>query len=225
MSTARDLALAALGLPPDRSVEQGDLSLALAGAEAVDLLASGALTLDGDRMVPGPPVATGDRLLREAAAALVRAEPYETVEDWLWRRGTDLAAVYADDLDRDGLLGRAPWHGLRARFARSTPADPPVHRRAEEHRAPAEPVLAALMAVLRIEGAPQDPDAGDATDTGGSDAGTDSAGGTGGNTDGSPGGDAVTTVLAAVGDAVARLDAMRLRRGIEIAAFDNMWRG
>ncbi|MCT9935204.1 hypothetical protein N5079_33885 [Planotetraspora sp. A-T 1434] len=70
MTTARDLALVTLDLPPDRSVAQGDL--ALAGAEAIDLLESGVLTLDGDRMVPGSRVATGDRLLDQAAASLVR---------------------------------------------------------------------------------------------------------------------------------------------------------
>ncbi|WP_425276349.1 hypothetical protein [Streptomyces carpinensis] len=42
MTTARDLALVALSLPSDRAVERGGLSLALAGAEAVDLLKSGA---------------------------------------------------------------------------------------------------------------------------------------------------------------------------------------
>ncbi|CAM5322629.1 HTH gntR-type domain-containing protein OS=Streptomyces antimycoticus OX=68175 GN=SSPO_097140 PE=4 SV=1 [Streptomyces antimycoticus] len=37
-------------------------------------------------------------------------------------------------------------------------------------------------------------------------------------------GDAVATVLAAVGDAVTRLEAVRLRRDVENAAFENMWR-
>ncbi|MET7436192.1 GPP34 family phosphoprotein, partial [Streptomyces flaveolus] len=31
--------------------------------------------------------------------------------------------------------------------------------------------------------------------------------------------------LAAVGDAVTSLEALRLRRDVENAAFDNMWRG
>ncbi|POX47190.1 GPP34 family phosphoprotein [Streptomyces sp. Ru72] len=200
MNTARDLALVALGLPPDRPVEQGDLSLALAGAEAVDLLESGALTLDGDRMVPGPRVATGDRLLDQAFASLLRREPYETVEDWLWRRGSALAAAYADDLERAGLSGHPRGDGLRRRFTRTVSADSPERRRAEERRASGDPLLAALTAVLRIGGTPSDARE-------------------------SPDGDAVNTVLAAVGDAVTELEAVRLRRGVEGGAFDNIWRG
>ncbi|MGW5606448.1 GPP34 family phosphoprotein [Streptomyces sp. NPDC003753] len=200
MNIARDLALVALGLPPHRPVEQGDLSLALAGAEAVDLLASGALTLDGDRMVPGPRVATDDRLLDQALSSLVRREPYETVEDWLWRRGSELAAAYVDDLERAGLVVRPRGHGLRSWFTRTMPADSPERRRAEERRASGDPVLATLTAALGI---------GDTL----SDARE------------SPDGDAVNTVLAAVADAVTELEAVRLRRGVEGAAFDNIWRG
>lgn len=37
--------------------------------------------------------------------------------------------------------------------------------------------------------------------------------------------DAVTTVLAAVNDAVMELEAVRQRRSIENAAFANLWRG
>ncbi|MFJ5035574.1 GPP34 family phosphoprotein [Streptomyces sp. NPDC088560] len=199
MTTARDLALVVLGLPSDRAVEQGDLSLALAGAEAVDLVQSGALTLDGDRMMPRLRQATGDRLLDQAAAALVRQEPHETVEDWLWRRGSGLAAAYVDDLDRAGFLVHPQGHGFRARFARTTPADSPERRRAEERRASGEPVLAALTAVLGIGRA--------LLDTGESLAGDAAA------------------LVAAVGDVVAQLEAVRLRRDLEDAAFDNVWRG
>jgi hypothetical protein len=63
-----------------------------------------------------------------------------------------------------------------------------------------EPVLAALLAALGIG---EDP----------SEAREHLIGG------------AVTTVLAAVGDAVTQLEAVRLRRDIENAAFDNVWRG
>ena len=60
MTTARDLALVAAD-PRDRTVvEQGDLSLALAGAELIDLLDAEALTLDGTLLVPaGPAGASG----------------------------------------------------------------------------------------------------------------------------------------------------------------------
>ncbi|MET7442896.1 hypothetical protein ABZS63_38460, partial [Streptomyces sp. NPDC005568] len=37
--------------------------------------------------------------------------------------------------------------------------------------------------------------------------------------------DGVATVLAAVNDAVMELEAVRQRRAIEDAAFDNVWRG
>ena len=37
--------------------------------------------------------------------------------------------------------------------------------------------------------------------------------------------DAVTTVLAVAGDAVMELEAVRQRKQIEDAAFDNVWRG
>ncbi|MEV4443030.1 GPP34 family phosphoprotein, partial [Streptomyces sp. NPDC049577] len=37
--------------------------------------------------------------------------------------------------------------------------------------------------------------------------------------------EAVETVLAAVGDALMELQAVRQRRAVEDAAFDNIWRG
>ncbi|MFF8381247.1 GPP34 family phosphoprotein [Streptomyces sp. NPDC015661] len=199
MTTARDLALIALGLPPGQGVEQGDLSLALAGAEAIDLLESGAATLEGDRIVPDTQVVTGDRMLDQAVASLGRREPYETVEHWLWRRGRELAAAYADDLGQDGLLAHPRRHGFHLRSGRTAPTDSPTRARAEERRASGEPVLAALMAAARIGDAL--PEACDSLT-----------------------GESVTTVVAAVGDAVTQLEAVRLRRDIEDAAFDNMWR-
>ncbi|MGW3137702.1 GPP34 family phosphoprotein, partial [Streptomyces sp. NPDC001139] len=92
MTTARDLAIVALDVAADTPVEQGDLSLALAAAEVFDLVGAKALVLDGDRILPSAQSPTGDRLLDEAAAALVRQEPYESVEDWLWRRGRGLSS-------------------------------------------------------------------------------------------------------------------------------------
>jgi hypothetical protein len=199
MSTARDLTLVVMDVLPDRPVEQGDLSLALAGAEAVDLLESGTLTLDGDHMVPGPRTPTGDRLLDRAAASLLRQEPYETVEQWLWRRGVELAAAYVDDLKRRGLITHPRGHGFRLRSARTVPAESPERARAEKRRESGEPVLADLLAVLGIGEEPSEADENAVPD-------------------------AVTTVLAAVGDAVTQLEATRLRRNIENAAFDNLWR-
>ena len=201
MSTARDLALIALNLPPDRTVERGDLSLALAGAEAIDLLETGALILDGDRLVPAPGAsATDDSLLDQAITSLVRQEPYETVEDWLWRRGSGLAASYAKHLEGAGLIVSPNARGFRLRTARSVPYDAPERRQAEERWASGEPVLAALTAILRIGDTPSDDHE-------------------------IPAGDTAAKVLGATGDAVTELQAVRLRRGVEDAAFDNIWRG
>ncbi|MER6082296.1 GPP34 family phosphoprotein [Streptomyces sp. NPDC001833] len=200
MTTARDLVLVAPGMPSGGLVAQEDLSLALAGAEAVDLLQNGALSLNGHRMVPGPRTATGDPLLDQAAASLARQEPYETVDEWLWRRAGELAPAYVDDLERAGLLVRPGGRGVRLLTGRSVLADVRERHDAEERRALGEPVLAALLTALGIEEEPS-------------------------RADESSLDDAVTTVLAAVGDAVTRLEAVRLRRDVENAAFDNVWRG
>ncbi|MGI5379664.1 GOLPH3/VPS74 family protein [Streptomyces sp. CA-251387] len=200
MTTARDLAIIALDAAPDRPVEQGDLSLALAGAEVFDLIEARALVLDGDRILPSAQAPTGDRLLDEATAALVRQEPYESVEDWLWRRGRGLSSAYVEDLERVGLTTRPRSRRFPLRTARTEPVDSPARRRAEERWASGEPVLAALAAAAGIH--------------------EEAADGTAELDD-----EAVTTVLAAVGDAVMELEAVRQRRAIEDAAFDNVWRG
>lgn len=114
MTTARDLLLVAMDVAPVRPAGQGELSLALAGAEVIDLVGTGAVALDGDLLVPGTAPAPDDRLLAEAAASLVRAAPYESVEDWLWRRGSGLAAAYSARFEADGLTGRARHGGSRS---------------------------------------------------------------------------------------------------------------
>ncbi|MDO0925579.1 GPP34 family phosphoprotein [Streptomyces sp. TG1A-8] len=198
MTTPQDVFLVGLDVPGDRPVEQGDLSLALAGAELIDLLGVRALTLEGERIVPGPLPTTGNRLLDEAGAALVRGEPYETVEDWLWRRGQGLAAAYRDVLESEGQLTGRPRRWPSLRRAGGAPADTPARRRAADRWWAREPVLAGLAAALGIrDGRPaaQEPDD-----------------------------EAVVTVLVAVGDAVTELEAVRERRRIENAAFDNIWR-
>ncbi|WEO95098.1 GPP34 family phosphoprotein [Streptomyces sp. FXJ1.172] len=196
MTTPQDLFLVSLDVPGEPPVEQGDLSLALAGAELADLLGARALTLDGERIVPGPALATGDRMLDAAQAALKRQEPYETAEDWLWRRGEGLAAAYRDALDAEGQLS-GKRQGLFRRAGRDAAADTPARRHAADRWWSREPVLAALAATLGIEAdrpaqAPAD--------------------------------EAVLTVVATVGDAVTELGAVRERRRIENAAFDNIWR-
>ncbi|MEH0573997.1 MULTISPECIES: GPP34 family phosphoprotein [Streptomyces] len=199
MTTARDLMIVAMDVTPLRPVGQGDLSLALAGAEAIDLITAEGLALDGDLLVPRLPPAADDPLLDEAASALVRASPYESVEDWLWRRGRGLASAYGNRLEADGLIGRPRRHWLSVRSAGAEPVESPARREATERWEAGEPVLAALAAAVGLREEPADgfPDL--------------------------PG-EAVVTVVAAVGDAVAELEAVRQRRTIEDAAFDNIWR-
>ncbi|MFF9090228.1 GPP34 family phosphoprotein [Streptomyces sp. NPDC014991] len=199
MTTPQDLFLVTLDVPGEHPVEQGDLSLALAGAELIDLLGVRALTLDGERIVPGPVLTTGDRLLDEAGAALVREGPHERVEDWLWRRGEGLAVAYHDTLQAAGQLdGKSGHRWLPRRGGAAAPADTAARRHASDRWESRDPVLAGLATVLGIQ---DDRPAG-----------------------AEPGDEAVVTVLAAVGDAVRELEAVRERRRIENIAFDNIWR-
>jgi len=208
MNTARDLAIVALDLARDHRVEQGELSLALAAAEVFDLLDAGAVTLADDRIVPNAQSPTGDRLLDEAADALLRQEPYESVEDWLWRRGRGLSAAYVEDLEQAGTMSKSRGFRLPLRAARTMSGDPAARQRAEERWASREPLLAALGAAAGVATDPAAPDAGEGSaDT---DALTD---------------DTSSAVLAALGNAVMELEAVRQRRAIEDAAFDNVWRG
>ncbi|MFF5636959.1 GPP34 family phosphoprotein [Streptomyces sp. NPDC012825] len=200
MSTAKDLFIIAMEPGPERAVGQGDLSLALAGAELIDLIGAGAVAVDDDRIVPGGPPAPDDRLLGEAAAELVRQPPHERIEDWLWRRGRDLSSVYQAALEADGELarrrsGRSPFGAERVE-----PVDTPARRRAVDRREGNEPVLTALASAVGIDGGRSDEESG-------------------------PGDEAVTAVVAAVHDAVMELEAVRQRRTIENAAFANLWRG
>ncbi|MGW0467599.1 GOLPH3/VPS74 family protein [Streptomyces sp. NPDC003027] len=198
MTTAKDLFIIAIDLK--RSVGQGDLSLALAGAELIDLMGAGAVAVDGDRLVPGGPPTLDDRFLDEAAAGLTRQAPYERIEDWLWRRGRDLSAAYQAALEKNGEL--KPQQSGRLSFGteRVEPADTPARRRAADRWKEKEPVLAALASVVGIDDECSDDE-----------AGLDD--------------EAVTTVVAAVHDAVMELEAVRQRRTIENRAFANLWRG
>lgn len=200
MTTPRDLMITVLDVAPDRPVERGDLALALAGAELIDLLAVGAVSLAGQHIAPGylPPMA--DPLLDEAASALVREAPYESVADWLWRRGRGLSAAYLAALEAEGQLTRQRRRAMPFRSGQAVLTDSPDRRRAADRRAAQEPVLTALAAAVGVsgEGAEDLP------------AVTD---------------DAVATVLAAVHDALIELEAVRQRRAVEDAAFDNIWRG
>ncbi|AKL68020.1 MULTISPECIES: GPP34 family phosphoprotein [Streptomyces] len=194
MTTPRDLMIIALDVAPERPVGRGDLALALAGAELLDLLADRTATLADDRIVPEPghrPPAA-DPLLEAAAAALVREAPYESVADWLWRRGQDLPSAYLAALEAEGQLVR------QRRRGQPTLADSPDRRRAADRWTAAEPVLASLAEAVGIGTAEEPPAVPD---------------------------DTTATVLAAVNDALMELEAVRQRRAIEDAAFDNIWRG
>jgi Golgi phosphoprotein 3 (GPP34) len=197
MTTPRDLVYVAIDVPSGPSVEQGDMSLALAGAELADLLAAEALTLDGDLILPGLQPELGDRLLDEAAASLTRQSPYESVEDWLWRRGRGLYAAYLAAFEAEGLFTRQRRRLLLLPAARATLADSPARRHAATRLASGDPVLTTLAAAAGI---PTEPS-------------------------GLPTNEAVGTVLATVEDAITELRAVRHRRSIEDSAFDNIWRG
>ncbi|MFF2324659.1 MULTISPECIES: GPP34 family phosphoprotein [unclassified Streptomyces] len=200
MTTPRDLLITAMDTSTSRSLERGDLSLALAGAELIDLLDTRAVGLDGDRVVPDHPPESTDRLLDEAASSLVRQPPYESVDDWLWRRGRGLAAVYLDALEADGQLARqrhARW--MPARADEMVLVDSPARRGAADRWASGEPVLIALAAAVGIRDKPAE-DSPVAVD------------------------DAVTTVLAATEDALRDLEFQRQRKALDQAAFDNIWR-
>lgn len=182
-----------------RPVERGDMSLALAGAELVDLLGAEAAHLDGERIVPGYRPTITDGMLDEAASALVREAPQESVEDWLWRRGRGLAGAYLAALEADGQLTRRRHRWSPFRSGTAVLADSATRRRAADRWAAREPVLTALAVAAGVgeEGAAQAPDVAD---------------------------DDMATVLATVHDAVRELEAERQRRAIEQTAYDNIWR-
>lgn len=201
MTTPRDLLITTLEVASARPPGAGDLSLALAGAELIDLLDARAAALEDDRIVPGESRAISDPLLNEAAARLVRQAPYETVEDWLWRRGRGLAAGYLaaltseEQITRQHRSRRLPFGG-----GRSVLADTPARGSALERWTSDEPVLGWLGAAVGL----RDQRGEDPLEVAG---------------------EAVATVLAAVDNALRDLEAERQRRSIEEAAFDNVWRG
>ncbi|MEU0523223.1 GOLPH3/VPS74 family protein [Streptomyces niveus] len=210
MTTPRDLLITTLDVASSRLPGQGDLSLALAGGELIDLLTARAAELDGDRIVPDESGAVDDRLLNEASAAVVRQAPYESVEDWLWRRGRGLAAVYLTDLKSQGQITRrrrsrwAPFGGDRIVLT-----DTPARRSARERWTSDEPVLASLGTAIGIRDQEHQQDEQDQQLESLPDVADE----------------AVETVLATVHNAVRDLEAERQRRSIEDAAFDNIWRG
>lgn len=198
MTTAQDLSIIAAAPDTDPGVELGDLSLALAGAELIDLIGARAVTLDGERLVPGATPRTESALLLEAASTFTGRPPHDTVEDWLWRRGPELAERYRADLDAAG-LGAPARSRHPFRKARPADADTSALGRANDRWTAGEPVLAGLAAAAGIGEVSDDTLAGLEDDQG--------------------------AVLTAVHHAITELAAERQRRSIEGAAFDNIWRG
>jgi hypothetical protein len=125
--------------------------------------------------------------------------PRESVEDWLWRRGRGLAATYQAALHAAGEATRERPRWRPYATGNLVLLDSPARQEAVGRWTSREPVLVALATAA---GVPADPGAGtpDIAD------------------------DAVAAVLAAVNGAVEELGAVRQRRTIEKAAFDNMWR-
>ncbi|CAL9339221.1 MULTISPECIES: GPP34 family phosphoprotein [Streptomyces] len=198
MTTAHDLTIVSLDVPSDYPVERGDLSLALAGAELIDLLAAGRVALDGTLLRPLAASGSDDRLLDEAASQAGQ-EQSESVTDWLWRRGDGLAGQYLAAAGADDGGRRRPRWTARRGAERPAPTDPSARRRADDRWTVGDPVLVGLAAAVGIRHESADEVA-------------------------DPGDDGVATVLAAVHDAVVELAATRQRRSIEGAAFDNIWR-
>ncbi|MFF3017190.1 GPP34 family phosphoprotein [Streptomyces sp. NPDC057939] len=209
MSTAKDLFIIAMEERPGSGVGQGDLSLALAGAELLDLLAVQAASLDGDLIVPGGQDAPHDELVAEALSALIRQVPYERVEEWLWRRGRELSAAYQAALEEAGQLTRGRRALLPFGNDRLEVAESPTRRRARSRWEGGEPNLIALAAAVGISASRSED---------GSDHVNESVFLEGEENE------AVMTVLASVNDAVMELEAVRQRRSIENAAFANVWR-
>ncbi|MCX5315770.1 MULTISPECIES: GPP34 family phosphoprotein [unclassified Streptomyces] len=197
MTTPRDLLIIALDDEGSRAVRAGELSLALAGAELIDLLMAPTIRLDGGRIVPGHLPALADPILKEAAASFVMAEPFESVGDFLWRRGKSLTERYMAALEAEGVVARRGGHLLRK--GRTVLVDSLPRRQATERWDSAEPVLSTLAKDLGIRhrNAIDPPDITDY---------------------------AVEIVLAAANRALQELEGERQRRRVEQAAFDNIWR-
>lgn len=151
MTTPRDLFLVVLAAASDRPLAEGDLSLGLAGAEVIDLLAARVVRLDGEELVPMDKPRLGDLLLAEAAASVVRQAPYESLGGWLWRRGRHLSAAYHARLEADGKLTRhrrRRWMVLGETWTEV--ADSSERRWAARRWDSREPVLDSLCAAVGL---------------------------------------------------------------------------
>ncbi|WP_373432389.1 hypothetical protein [Streptomyces canus] len=85
-------------------------------------------------------------MLHEAVSLLAPGAPHTTVEDWLWRRGRELAARYRGALEEEGLVARAGRHRNPLRRTRPAPVDPTALLLARDRRTSGEPILAGFAA-------------------------------------------------------------------------------
>jgi hypothetical protein len=205
MSTPRDLLIVTIDMPSSRPVERGDLSLALAAAELIDLMSAGAVRPADGLLVPTdlPADPPADALLDAAAASVTRQPPYESVADWLWRRGRGLSAAYLAALESEHqLIEERSRRWVLFHSSQMVLVDSPARSRAAHRWAADEPVLATLAVAVGIR------------DRRPADAPTVT----------SP---PVATVLTAVGDALTELAAERRRRARKLtdAAENNVRRG
>ncbi|MFE9252471.1 GPP34 family phosphoprotein [Streptomyces sp. NPDC007088] len=200
MTTPRHLLVISMDAADDHPVRSGELSLALAGAELIDLFRAGAVEVREDRVVPARPSAPADGMLERAFASLRREEPYESVGDWLWRRGEGLADAYTADFEAAGLLTRRRRRGHPFQAGDLVLENSAVRSEAARSWSSADPVLVTLATTVGVPG-DRVQEAPSVTD------------------------DTVASILAGVGDATLELEAERQRRDIERKAFDNVWRG
>jgi hypothetical protein len=202
MTAPRDLLIVTMDMAITRPVHRGDLSLALAGAELVDLYRDRIILVADDRIVPGDSPVMVDRLLEDAASSIVRQEPYERVGDWLWRRGRGLADTYLAALEAEGQAVREQSrHLLVFHTSRLVLVDSADRRSAANRWAAREPVLATLAKGIGLPGE-EDEELPRVDDT-------------------------VATVLAAVDEALEelRLERQRRSRKRDAATADNVQRG
>ncbi|MGI5397489.1 GPP34 family phosphoprotein [Streptomyces sp. CA-251251] len=198
MGTAHDLSALAASPDADPGLEEGDLSLALAGAELLDLAGVQAVLLVSDRILPMVSPRHVDPMLAEAASKIVQDSPYETVESWLWRRGRDLAARYRAAVEVTA-PGDSTW-SYRHPFRRGHPVvvNPFVLRHGIDRLEAGEPLLVSLAAAAGLAEAPANEVDGFTDDE--------------------------AFILAEVHRAVTQLAAERQRRSVEQGAYDNIWR-
>ncbi|WP_406387495.1 GPP34 family phosphoprotein [Streptomyces sp. NBC_00887] len=198
MTTPQNLLMITMDETSTRRVDPADLSVALAGAELIDLLEAKAIGLDNGYLVPGRQAVPDDHCLQQAMESLHLTEPYQLVSDWLGNREDMLVERYTAALETEDLATRRRPRGHPLRSREVVLVDSPAHRQALERWASAEPVLVALAASVGIR--------------------TEQPHRSAAETD-----EAVAAVLSAVEEALAGLAAEREESIITQAKLDGLW--